>query len=144
MFLPKCYFLNLNVHIPYKMLLDFSFFLHYLLKCIFYRKRESKGNLIFSYNGPKDPNFLQMKIIIIIIIIIIILVLRLNIFLCTIYFSSLIFFGWGVVIKQRENKKKQKFIALDIVESRSCVVSFISASFFTSAVNIFIFRRADP
>ena len=143
MFLPKWYFLNLNVHIPYKMLLDFSFFLHYLLKCIFYRKRESKGNLIFSYNGPKDPNFLQMKIIIIIIIIII-LVLRLNIFLCTIYFSSLIFFGWGVVIKQRENKKKQKFIALDIVESRSCVVSFISASFFTSAVNIFIFRRADP
>ena len=142
MFLPKWYFLNLNVHIPYKMLLDFSFFLHYLLKCIFYRKRESKGNLIFSYNGPKDPNFLQMKIIIIIIIII--LVLRLNIFLCTIYFSSLIFFGWGVVIKQRENKKKQKFIALDIVESRSCVVSFISASFFTSAVNIFIFRRADP
>ena len=144
MFLPKWYFLNLNVHIPYKMLLDFSFFLHYLLKCIFYRKRESKGNLIFSYNGPKDPNFLQMKIIIIIIIIIIILVLRLNIFLCTIYFSSLIFFGWGVVIKQRKNKKKQKFIALDIVESRSCVVSFISASFFTSAVNIFIFRRADP
>ena len=142
MFLPKWYFLNLNVHIPYKMLLDFSFFLHYLLKCIFYRKRESKGNLIFSYNGPKDPNFLQMKIIIIIIIII--LVLLLNIFLCTIYFSSLIFFGWGVVIKQRENKKKQKFIALDIVESRSCVVSFISASFFTSAVNIFIFRRADP
>ena len=142
MFLPKWYFLNLNVHIPYKMLLDFSFFLHYLLKCIFYRKRESKGNLIFSYNGPKDPNFLQMKIIIIIIIII--LVLLLNIFLCTIYFSSLIFFGWGVVIKQRENKKKQKFIALDIVESQSGVVSFISASFFTSAVTIFIFRRADP
>ena len=141
MFLPKWYFLNLNVHIPYKMLLDFSFFLHYLLKCIFYRKRESKGNLIFCYNGPKDPNFLQMKIIIIIIIII--LVLLLNIFLCTIYFSSLIFFGWGVVIKQRENKKKQKFIALDIVESQSGVVSFISASFFTSAVTIFIFRRAD-
>ena len=140
MFLPKWYFLNLNVRISYKMLLDFSFFLHYLLKCIFYRKRESKGNLIFCYNGPKDPNFLQMKIIIIIII----LVLLLNIFLCTIYFYSLIFFGWGVVIKQRENKKKQKFIALDIVESRSCVVSFISASFFTSAVNIFIFRRADP
>ena len=106
MFLPKWYFLNLNVHIPYKMLLDFSFFLHYLLKCIFYRKRESKGNLIFCYNGPKDPNFLQMKIIIIIIIII--LVLLLNIFLCTIYFSSLIFFGWGVVIKQRENKNKNK------------------------------------
>ena len=104
MFLPKWYFLNLNVRISYKMLLDFSFFLHYLLKCIFYRKRESKGNLIFCYNGPKDPNFLQMKIIIIIII----LVLLLNIFLCTIYFSSLIFFGWGVVIKQRENKKKTK------------------------------------
>ena len=109
MFLPKSYFLNLNVHVTYKMLLDFPFFLHYLLKCIFCKKRESKGNLIFCYNGPKDPNFLQMNIIIIIIII---LVLRLNIFLCTIYFSSLIFFGWGVVINQRENKKNKNLLHL--------------------------------